>query len=219
MGLLFVILFCILFGFGILTLLLGIPSLILAVNLQERKQIKVRLLAWFLAPGILIGCFGILFAAENVIYSMITDSDLGIGDYASVNINDRYHLYWINTPNWQIGEKESLGVKTFSNIQELLVYNDTIVFTSEVNGYSPDSAYYVLTQLKVDKTLTLDSAKSTKVLWDKYGIAHKYDRNKLYTCDEYYWNKRKYFFWGTLFLNILVIAFITKRYGKKLLLE
>lgn len=217
MGLLFVLLFYIL-GLGVLSLLIGIPSLIFALYLQKRKLIKVRLLAWFLAPSILIGCFGILFATENVLYSIITDEDVGIGDYASVNINDKYHLYWIDTPDWNIGTKECIE-KIYCHIQEILVHNDTIVFTSEVNGYSQDSTYYVLTQLQEDKALTLDSAKSTKILWDKYAIVHKYDRNKICTCDVYYWNERKYFFWGSIILNILIITFLLKRYGRKLFLK
>lgn len=219
MGLLFVILFCIL-GLGILSLPIGIPSLIFALYLQKRKQIKVRLLAWFLAPSILIGCFGILFATENVLYSIITDEDVGIGDYASVNINDKYHLYWIDTPDWQIGTRDSLGEKKFCHIQEILTQNDTIVFTSEVNGYSPDSTYYVLTQLQEDKALTLDSAKSTQILWDKYYLTNKYDRNKLCTCDEYYRNNREQkVFLGTLLLYILVTSIIIKKYWRKLLLK
>ena len=215
MGLLFVLILCLL-GFGVLSLLLGIPSLIIAVNLQERKQIKVRLLACFFLPSILIGCFGILFATENVLYSIITDDDVGIGDYASVNINDKYHLYWIDTPDWNIGTKES-NEKMFCHIQEILVHNDTIVFASEVNGYSPDSTYYVLNQLKADEALVLDSAKSTKTLWDKYAITHKIDRNKVCTCDDYYWNERKYFFWGSIIFNILLIGFAIKKYGSKFL--
>lgn len=218
MGLLFVLLFCIL-GLGVLSLVIGIPSLIFALYLQKRKQIKVRLLAWYIAPGILIGCFGLLFLTENVIYSIITDEDVGIGDYASVNINDKYHLYWIDVPDWQIGTRDSLGEKTFCHIQEIMTQNDTIVFTSEVNEYSPDSTYYVLTQLQEDKAQTLDSAKSTKVLWDKYALTHKYDRNKLCTCDEYYWKDRKYFFWGSIILNILLITFVLKRHGRKLFLK
>lgn len=218
MGLLFVLVLCIL-GLGVLSLVIGIPSLIFALYLQKRKQIKVRLLACFFVPGILIGCFGLLFLTENVIYYLITDEDVGIGDYASVNINDKYHLYWIDTPDWQIGTIESLGDKTFCHIQEILAHDDTIVFTSEVNGYSSDSTYYVLNQLKADETLVLDSAKSTKTLWDKYAITHKIDRNKVCTCDDYYWNERKYFFWGSIILNIIIIVLIIKRYGKKVLLK
>lgn len=217
MGLLFVLIFYIL-GLGGLSILIGIPSLIFALYLQKRKQIKVRLLSWFLAPSILIGCFGILFATENVLHSIITDSDVGIGDYASANINDKYHLYWIDTPDWNIGTKES-NEKIYCHIQEILVHNDTIVFTSEVNGYSQDSTYYVLNQLKADEALLLDSAKSTKTLWDKYAITHKIDRNKVCTCDDYYWNERQYFFWGSIILNILIITFLLRRYGRKLFLK
>ncbi len=217
MGLLFVLILCLL-GLGVLSLVIGIPSLILALYLQKRKLIKVRLLAWFLAPSILIGCFGILFATENVLYSIITDEDVGTGDYASVNINDKYHLYWIDTPDWNIGTKES-NEKIFCHIQEILVHNDTIVFTSEVNGYSQDSTYYVLTQLQEDKAQKLDSAKSTKVLWDKFATVHKYDHNKICTCDEYYWNERKYFFWGSIIINILLIVIAIKKYGRELLFK
>lgn len=215
MGLLFVLILCLL-GLGVLSLVIGIPSLILAVYLKKQKQIKVRLLAWYLAPGILIGCFGLLFATENVLYSIITDDDVGIGDYASVNINDKYHLYWIDTPDWNIGTIES-DEKTFYHIQEILTHNDTLVYTSEIKGYSPDSTYYVLNQLKADEALVLDSAKSTKALWDKYAITHKIDRNKVCTCDDYYWNERKYFFWGSIIFNILLIGFAIKKYGSKFL--
>ena len=217
MGLLFVLILCLL-GLGVLSLVIGIPSLILAVYLKKQKQIKVRLLAWYLAPGILIGCFGLLFATENVLHSIITDSDVGIGDYASVNINDKYHLYWIDIPDWKIGTIES-DEKTFYHIQEILTHNDTLVFTSEINGYSPDSTYYVLNQLKTDGALALDSAKSTKTLWDKYAITHKIDRNKVCTCDEYYWKEGKYFFCGSIILNLLIIAFVLKRYGRRLFLK
>lgn len=219
MGLLFVILLFVIIGLGVISLILGIPSLIIAVNLQERKQLRTRLIAWFLAPGILIVIFVALTTIEDTIYSAITDSDVGVGDYASVNISDKYHLYWIDTPNWEIGPKESLCGKTFCNIQEILTHNDTIAFTSQINGSSPDSTYYVQTQLIADKALAIDSAKSTKILWEKYAITHKFDLNKVYTCDEYYWNERHCFFWGSIILNILIIAILIKRYGKKLLFK
>jgi len=221
MGLLFVILFILFYiiCLGVISLILGITSLIIAIILRKKKQLKTRLLAWFLVPGIILGGFGAMFFIENILYSVITDSDLGAGDYASVNINDKYHLYWIDIPNWEIGPKESFNGKTFHNIEEILTINDTIAFTSQINGSSPDSTYCILTQLIADKALTIDSAKSTKVLWDKYVLKHKYDRNKICTCDEYYWNKRKYFFWGSIIFNILLIVFAIKKYGKKLLFK
>ena len=222
MGLLFVLLLGI-FVLGVLSFVLGIPCLLFAVYLQKRKKIKVELLAWFLAPGILVGCFGLLFLTENVIFYIITDEDVGIGDYASVNINDKYHLYWSDTLDWQIGTRDPLDEKTFCHIQGILVHNDTIVFTSEVNGNSPDSTYYVLTQLIADNALKLDSAKSTPILWDKYAKTHIFDRNKFYTCCEYceyYWNTGKqHVFLGTLILYIIVISFIIKKYWRKLLLK
>ncbi|MCQ2112028.1 MAG: hypothetical protein MJY95_01650 [Bacteroidaceae bacterium] len=218
MGLLFVILFYIV-CIGIIFLILGIINLIIAIILRKKKQLKTRLLAWFLVPGIIIGGFGAMFFIENILYSIITNSDIGVGDYASVNINDKYNLYWIDIPNWEIGPKESCDGKTFHNIQEILTINDTIAFTSQINGSSPDSTYCILTQLISDNALAIDSAKSTKVLWDKYALKHKYDRNKICTCDEYYWNKRKYFFWGSIILNILLIVFAIKKYGRKLLFK
>lgn len=111
MGLLSVILFILFYiiCLGVISLILGITSLIIAIILRKKKQLKTRLLAWFLVPGIILGGFGAMFFIENILYSVITDSDLGAGDYASVNINDKYHLYWIDIPNWEIGPKESFN--------------------------------------------------------------------------------------------------------------
>ena len=208
MGLLFVliiwaILFC------IISLPLGLVGINIANFYSKHKKVEVKKTAWFFAPTVLLFSFAGLFFAENVVYSIITDSDIGIGDYASADINGKYHIYWIDIPNWQIGAKDN-PVSLFGNVQEILEHNDTIIFSAGTDNY------YILAQLNPNKKgyTFIDAASNTNVLWNKYTQARGIDRDDVYTCDEYYIRYRKYFLIAVLAFNIFIFYFIFKKFKR-----
>lgn len=205
MGLLFVLIFWTLI-FGILSILLGIFFIVLCHLIGKWKNVKPRLWACFFVPGAFIFCFAGLFFLENVIYGVVTDSGLGIGDYDSVNINSKYELYWIDMPNWRLGERDSgeMLSKHFANVQEILEHDDTIAFTSGTEKH------YFMTQLNANKIeyATIDSASTTNELWDRYTKPRGIDKDDIYTCNEYYNRYRLPFGIVMLILNIGFCGFL-----------
>ena len=213
MGLLFVLIFWAIL-FCIISLALGLLGIIAALLYSHYKKVKVRFLTWFIAPGILLFGFAGINFAVSVFYGIITNSDIGIGDYASENINKKYHLFWIDMPDWSIDTRDSNSdfweIKEFNHVQEILEHDDTIAFTSKIDDQ------YVLTQLNANKVeyAVIDSASTTDVLWDKYTQARGIDRDDVYTCDEYYIRYRKYFLIAVLALNIFLFYFFFKKFKK-----
>ena len=222
MGLLFVL---IIWGFilAIAALFLGIIGVFLGFLFHKWKDKKVRYWAWFLTPGTLLISFSVLFFFENVAYGIVTDSDIGIGDYGSVNINEKYHLYWIDIPNWRLDIRKGNGKffekEAFHNVQEILEHNDTIAFTAEVNNN--DSTYYLLTQLDAheEKYATIDSASTTAILWDRYTQARNLDKGDICTCDQFYLKQRIFFTIGILLFNLIIYILFFYKFGKRLLLK
>jgi len=216
MGLLFVliiwaILFC------IISLPLGLVGINIANFYSKHKKVEVKKTAWFFAPTVLLFSFAGLFFAENIVYSIITDSGPGIGDCECVDINDKYNIYWIDIPDWSIGAKDN-PVSIHDNVQEILEHNDTIIFSAGTNNY------YILAQLNPNKEgyTFIDAASNTNVLWNKYTQARGIDRDDVYTCDEYYWRYRKYFYICALIFNIVLFIYIFRRFKefwKSLLIE
>lgn len=147
-------------------------------------------------------------------YGIITNSDIGIGDYASENINKKYHLFWIDASDWKIDTRDSNSdfweIKEFNHVQEILEHDDTIAFTSKIDDQ------YVLTQLNANKVeyAVIDSASTTDVLWNKYTKTRGIDRDDVYTCDEYYIRYRKYFLIAVLAFNIFIFYFIFKKFKR-----
>ena len=221
MGLLFVLIFWAIL-FCIISLALGLLGIIAALLYSHYKKVKVRFLTWFIAPGILLFGFAGINFAVSVCYGIITDSDIGIGDYASENINKKYHLFWIDASDWKIDTRDSNSdfweIKEFNHVQEILEHDDTIAFTSKIDDQ------YVLTQLNANKVeyAVIDSASTTDVLWNKYTKTRGIDRDDVYTCEEYYWRSRKYFYICALIFNIVLFIYIFRRFKefwKSLLIE
>ncbi len=147
----------------------------------------------------------------------MTGSDIGIGDWQCVNINNKYQLnnigyaWRLDTDvNGRFFEKDA-----FNDVQELLEHDDTIAFTAENHNC------YVLTQLDAheEKYATIDSASTTTILWDRYTKVRGLDKDDVYTCDEYYWKYRKYFMIFFLIFNILLLGYLIRRFGKRFLIE
>lgn len=213
MGLLFVLIFWAIL-FCIISLALGLLGIIAALLYSHYKKVKVRFLTWFIAPGILLFGFAGINFAVSVFYGIITNSDIGIGDYASENINKKYHLFWIDASDWKIDTRDSNSdfweIKEFNHVQEILEHDDTIAFTSKIDDQ------YVLTQLNANKVeyAVIDSASTTDVLWNKYTKTRGIDRDDVYTCDEYYIRYRKYFLIAVLALNIFLFYFFFKKFKK-----
>lgn len=213
MGLLFVLIFWAIL-FCIISLALGLLGIIAAQLYSHYKKVKVRFLTWFIAPGILLFGFAGINFAVSVFYGIITNSDIGIGDYASENINKKYHLFWIDASDWKIDTRDSNSdfweIKEFNHVQEILEHDDTIAFTSKIDDQ------YVLTQLNANKVeyAVIDSASTTDVLWNKYTKTRGIDRDDVYTCDEYYIRYRKYFLIAVLALNIFLFYFFFKKFKK-----
>ena len=198
-------------------LFVGLPGLTLAYLYKKHTNKKVKFVAWFFAPGVLIFSFAGLFFFENLTYSIVTDSGIGLGDYVSVNLNKNYELYHIDASNWGIVTKDSLG-SLYSNVQEILVQGDTIIFTKREN----DS--YALSQLDPSERecTVIDSASTTNILWDRYTRTRDIDRYKVYTCDKYYWRYRQFFSICALIFNIFLFIYIFRRFKgfwKRLLIE
>lgn len=222
MGLLFVLIF---WGIilTIVALFLGVLGIFFGFLFQKWKNREVRYWAWFLTPGTLLISFSVLFFFENVAYGIVTDSDIGIGDYGSVNINEKYHLYWIDIPNWRLGIRKGNGKffekEAFHNVQEILEHNDTIAFTAEVNNN--DSTYYLLTQLDAheEKYATIDSASTTAILWNRYTQPRHLDKEDVCTCDQFYLKQRIYFTIGILLFNLIIYILFFYKFGKRLLLK
>ena len=221
MGLLFVLIFWAIL-FCIISLALGLLGIIAALLYSHYKKVKVRFLTWFIAPGILLFGFAGINFAVSVCYGIITDSDIGIGDYASENINKKYHLFWIDASDWKIDTRDSNSdfweIKEFNHVQEILEHDDTIAFTSKIDDQ------YVLTQLNANKVeyAVIDSASTTDVLWNKYTKTRGIDRDDVYTCEEYYWRSRKYFYICALIFNIFLFIYLFirfKEFWKSLLIE
>ena len=213
MGLLFVLIFWAIL-FCIISLALGLLGIIAALLYSHYKKVKVRFLTWFIAPGILLFGFAGINFAVSVFYGIITNSDIGIGDYASENINKKYHLFWIDASDWKIDTRDSNSdfweIKEFNHVQEILEHDDTIAFTSKIDDH------YVLTQLNANKVeyAIIDSASTTDALWNKYTQARGIDRDDVYTCDEYYIRYRKYFLIAVLAFNIFIFYFIFKKFKR-----
>lgn len=216
MGLLFVLIIWAIV-FAILSVGFGLPGLILAHLYKKRTNKEVKLVAWFFVPGVLIFSFAGLFFFENIAYSIVTGSDIGIGDWQCVNINNKYQLnnigyaWRLDTDvNGRFFEKDA-----FNDVQELLEHDDTIAFTAENHNC------YVLTQLDAheEKYATIDSASTTTILWDRYTKVRGLDKDDVYTCDEYYWKYRKYFMIFFLIFNILLLGYLIRRFGKRFLIE
>lgn len=213
MGLLFVLIFWAIL-FCIISLALGLLGIIAALLYSHYKKVKVRFLTWFIAPGILLFGFAGINFAVSVFYGIITNSDIGIGDYASENINKKYHLFWIDASDWKIDTRDSNSdfweIKEFNHVQEILEHDDTIAFTSKIDDQ------YVLTQLNANKVeyAVIDSASTTDVLWNKYTKTRGIDRDDVYTCDEYYIRYKKYFLIAVLALNIFLFYFFFKKFKK-----
>lgn len=208
-----VVLFILIFLFGIILFPLGLIGIIIAHFYGKHKNVEVKKIAWFLAPTVLLFSFAGLFFVEDIVYSIITDS--GIGDYRCVNINKKYHLFWIDVPDWRIETRDDsysglCEVEAFNHIQEILEHDDTIAFTSKIDDQ------YVLTQLNANKVeyAVIDSASTTDVLWNKYTKTRGIDRDDVYTCDEYYIRYRKYFLIAVLALNIFLFYFFFKKFKK-----
>lgn len=222
MGLLFVL---IIWGIilTIVALFLGVLGIFFGFLFQKWKNREVRYWAWFLTPGTLLISFSVLFFFENVAYGIVTDSDIGIGDYGSVNINEKYHLYWIDIPNWRLDIRKGNGKffekEAFHNVQEILEHNDTIAFTAEVNNN--DSTYYLLTQLDAheEKYATIDSASTTAILWNRYTQPRHLDKEDVCTCDQFYLKQRLYFTIGILLFNLIIYILFFYKFGKRLLLK
>ena len=222
MGLLFVLIF---WGIilTIVALFLGVLGIFFGFLFQKWKNREVRYWAWFLTPGTLLISFSVLFFFENVAYGIVTDSDIGIGDYGSANINEKYHLYWIDIPNWRLDIRKGNGKffekEAFHNVQEILEHNDTIAFTAEVNNN--DSTYYLLTQLDAheEKYATIDSASTTATLWDRYTQPRHLDKEDVCTCDQFYLKQRIYFTIGILLFNLIIYILFFYKFGKRLLLK
>ena len=221
MGLLFVLIFWAIL-FCIISLALGLLGIIAALLYSHYKKVKVRFLTWFIAPGILLFGFAGINFAVSVFYGIITNSDIGIGDYASENINKKYHLFWIDASDWKIDTRDSNSdfweIKEFNHVQEILEHDDTIAFTSKIDDQ------YVLTQLNANKVeyAVIDSASTTDVLWNKYTKTRGIDRDDVYTCEEYYWRSRKYFYICALIFNIFLFIYLFirfKEFWKSLLIE
>ena len=223
MGLLFVLIF---WGivFSILSVGLGLPGLILAHLYKKRTNKKVKLVAWFFAPGVLIFSFAGLFFFENIAYGIATGSDIGIGDGWTVNINDKYRLHRFDAWDWYLdtnGNENFYKIETFNHIEELLVRDDTIAFTSKLHKYDSDSTYYFLTQLDANKEkyATIDSASTTAILWDRYTKARGIDKDDVFTSDGYYFRYRQFFMIVCVILNILLLGYLIRRFGKSFLFE
>ena len=221
MGLLFVLIFWAIL-FCIISLILGLLGIIAVQLYSHYKKVKVRFLTWFIAPGILLFGFAGINFAVSVFYGIITNSDIGIGDYASENINKKYHLFWIDASDWKIDTRDSNSdfweIKEFNHVQEILEHDDTIAFTSKIDDQ------YVLTQLNANKVeyAVIDSASTTDVLWNKYTKTRGIDRDDVYTCEEYYWRSRKYFYICALIFNIFLFIYLFirfKEFWKSLLIE
>jgi len=213
MGLLFVLIFWAIL-FCIISLALGLLGIIAALLYSHYKKVKVRFLTWFIAPGILLFGFAGINFAVSVFYGIITNSDIGIGDYASENINKKYNLFRIDASDWKIDTKDSGSdfweINEFDHVQEILEHDDTIAFTSKIDDH------YVLTQLNANKVeyAIIDSASTTDALWNKYTQTRGIDRDDVYTCDEYYIRYRKYFLIAVLALNIFLFYFFFKKFKK-----
>ena len=222
MGLLFVLIFWAIV-LTIVALFLGVLGIFFGFLFQKWKNREVRYWAWFLTPGTLLISFSVLFFFENVAYGIVTDSDIGIGDYGSANINEKYHLYWIDIPNWRLDIRKGNGKffekEAFHNVQEILEHNDTIAFTAEVNDN--DSTYYLLTQLDAheEKYATIDSASTTATLWDRYTQPRHLDKEDVCTCDQFYLKQRIYFTIGILLFNLIIYILFFYKFGKRLLLK
>ena len=222
MGLLFVLIF---WGIvlTIVALFLGVLGIFFGFLFQKWKNREVRYWAWFLTPGTLLISFSVLFFFENVAYGIVTDSDIGIGDYGSVNINEKYHLYWIDASNWRLDLRKGIckfyEEKAFHNVQEILEHDDTIAFTAEVN--KNDSTYYLLTQLDAheEKYATIDSASTTAILWNRYTQSRHLDKEDVCTCDQFYLKQRIYFTIGILIFNIIIYILFFYKFGKRLLFK
>ncbi len=213
MGLLFVLIFWA-FVLCAISLLLGLLGIIVAYFYSRHKKVKVRFITWFFAPGILLFFFAGLNFAVSIFYGIITNSDIGIGDYASENINKKYHLYWLDASDWKIDTRDSNSefweVEAFNHVQEILEHDDTIAFTSKIDEH------YVLTQLNANKVeyAIIDSASTTDALWNKYTQTRGIDRDDVYTCDAYYIRYRKYFLIAVLAFNIFIFYFIFKKFKR-----
>lgn len=213
MGLLFVLIFWAIL-FCIISLALGLLGIIAALLYSHYKKVEVRFLTWFIAPGILLFGFAGINFAVSVFYGIITNSDIGIGDYASENINKKYHLFRIDASDWKIDTKDSGSdfweINEFDHVQEILEHDDTIAFTSKIDDH------YVLTQLNANKVeyAIIDSASTTDALWNKYTQTRGIDRDDVYTCDAYYIRYRKYFLIAVLAFNIFIFYFIFKKFKR-----
>lgn len=215
---LFLLLICAII-LGILSLLIGMLCCFWGKRYAGRKNVKIRLWAWALAPEVILFSFAAVFFVENLAYGIVTDTDPGIGDYRCVNINKKYHLYYINSSPWSIGERDDKE-PLFGRVKEILPQEDTIAFTRSIYNRETKTQYYCLTQLNADKVeyATIDSAATTDVLWDKYTQSRNIDKADVQTCQKFYWKSRWPFFFGFAILDLLIVIYLIRKFWRRVLL-
>lgn len=216
MGLLFVLIF---WGiiFGCLSIVLGKPCIFICEFIEKSKGVKLKLSRCFFLPGIFLFSFAGLFFFENVVYGMVTNSGIGVGDCRNVNINSKYELCWIDLPNWYLTKRDTgeLISEKFANVQEILEHGDTIAFTSGTDKH------YFMSQVDVNKDVyaTIDSATTTRELWDRYTDLRGIDKDDVFTCNEYYYRYRLPFTIFILIINIFLFTFVIRKYWRRFLVE
>ena len=215
MGLLFVLIFWLIIML-FLSAVTGVGGIILAVIFKAITKKRVRYWAWAIAPGFCIMFFCGLIFFESLAYGIVSDSDIGIGDYGKVNINDEYYLDWVDVPDWNlVGE----GITNGEHIKDILELDDKIV-VSAGDEYE-DATIYRLYEIDTNKKESkyLYSARHTNTLWNKYTKEHNIDRSEVYTCDEYYAKYRKYYLVAAVLFNFILLCLIFMFIGKRLLIK
>ena len=203
-----VVLFILIFLFGIILFPLGLIGIIIAHFYGKHKNVEVKKIAWFLAPTVLLFSFACLFFVENMFFGVIMGSSSAFAtDYESINLNKKYELYRIDVSDWRIGAKDS-PVPLCTNVLEIFNQNDTVIFSARKKGY------YILAQLNNDKEeyAVIDSASTTIALWDKYTKARGIDKHEVYTSNRYYWRYRTVFGIYALIFNIFLFIYLFRRF-------
>lgn len=202
----------------ILSIITGFGGIALGHFIQWISDTKIKTRGWFFLPGFCLTTFFSLLFVELIMYGIFTYTDIGFGDYARVNINKDYYLGSIDL-GWDLMHEDSPEA-FISNIDEILVLDDKIV-VSKGNNVDGNSTIYRLYEVNANKKYCkyLYSARTAQTLWNKYTKEHNIDKDNVYTCHEYYWKYKQYYFCGCIIFNLLLIGFIIKKYGRRYLIK
>jgi len=213
---LWLIVFCII---AVILSIIGLVCSLIIFWKSDKKKRKILLST--LLPGITVLFLFFIYNFEWLVYSVVTNTDPGLGDYSCVNINSRYTLSDNDGTGWYLYDKEE-EKEIINNVNEILEHDDKILLSSRVWSMQPDTTYYILYQVDalVPEYAAIDTARTEQEVWSRYVAEHNIDSSEIYTCYNYYCKSpkgmsREYAVYLFFIFDILLCVFLIRLVWRK----